>query len=247
MFEIDKNDGIHTIRMAHAKANAMDLEFLRGLRDTLKQSADARAVIITARDSIFCAGVDLVRLTNEGAQYALDFYPELVLFLRDLFEFERPVVAAVNGHAIAGGALIAFASDYKIMARGNGRFGIPELLVGVPFPPAALEIARFAISPGLLQSLVYTGATHKSDEAYRLGLVDELAEPEQLEDRALAVARQLGQIPTDLFTVTKRALRAPTIARYEEAARTDAERLRIWSAPETRERVRTYVQNVVKR
>ena len=247
MVETERTDGIHTIRMAHGKANALDLELLQALRQELQQAANARAVIITARDSIFCAGVDLIRLTTDGAEYVADFYPQLVRFLRDLFEFPRPVVCAVNGHAIAGGALIAMASDYKIMARGPGRFGIPELLVGVPFPPAALEIARCAVSPDRLQALVYTGATHKPDDTHRLGFVDELVDAEQLQERALAVARQLAAIPPDLFAVTKRALRAPTIARYEEAERTDTERLRIWSAPETLERIRTYVQTVVKR
>jgi enoyl-CoA hydratase/carnithine racemase len=105
-----------------------------------------------------------------------------------LFSLPKPVVAAVNGHAIAGGCVMACAADYRMMAREPGRIGIPELLVGVPFPVVPLEIMRFAAPPQHLQSLIYRGTTLTADEALQHGLVDAVVDPEGLVDGAVAVA-----------------------------------------------------------
>ena len=82
-----------------------------------------------------------------------------------LFTFPRPVVSAINGHAIAGGCVLAAASDARVMAAGNGRIGVPELLVGVPMPSLVVEVCRYAFPPPLLQTLIYRGITLRADEA----------------------------------------------------------------------------------
>lgn len=248
MIDTNETNGIYTIRIAHGKANALDVELLEGLREELKRAADARAIVVTGSGSIFSAGVDLFRLVNEGADYVRRFYPSLCSFLRELFELPIPVVAAANGHAIAGGALIVMAADYRLMAEGKGRIGIPELLVGVPFPAAAIEVARFAVSNDLLQSIIYTGKTLLPDEAAARGLVDEAVPQELLDERAHAVAEQMARIPAEIFRATKHALRAPVIERIErESALSDAERLATWTAPATHERIRTYLESIARK
>ena len=135
---------------------------------------DVRALVLTGTGSIFSAGVDLFRVTRGGADSVRHFLPLLSRFLRTHVAFPRPVVAAVNGHAIAGGCVIALAADARLMAEGDGRIGLPELLVGVPFPTAALEVVRFAVPREKLQSLIYTGRTLSAREALGAGLVDEV-------------------------------------------------------------------------
>src|SRR4051794_27587744 len=155
MIERTSDDGILTLRLAHGKASALDVELLDALLRELDGAAEqARALLLTGTGSIFSAGVDLFRLTRDGSDYVRRFLPLLSRCLRALFAFPRPVVAAVNGHAIAGGCILALASDIRLMAEGGGRIGVPELLVGVPFPAAALEIVRFAVPPDKVQSLV---------------------------------------------------------------------------------------------
>src|SRR5262249_50428352 len=154
-----------------------------------------QAVVLTGTGSIFSAGVDLFRLTREGADYVRQLLPLLSRFLRALFGFPRPVVAAVNGHAIAGGCIIALACDARVMAAGGGRIGVPALLVGVPFPTAAVEIVRFAVPPDHLQSLIYTGRTLPVEDALDAGLVDEVVAPDALLTRAEEMAQQLALIP----------------------------------------------------
>src|SRR5262249_18597291 len=141
MIDRSQTDGVLTLRLAHGKASAMDAELLDALLRELDGIAeDVRAVVLTGTASIFSAGVDLFRLTRDGADYVRRFIPLLCRCLRALFAFPRPVVAAANGHAIAGGCILVLAADYRLMADGVGRIGVPELLVGVPFPAAALEI-----------------------------------------------------------------------------------------------------------
>src|SRR5262245_49723637 len=173
MIERSLSDGILTLRLAHGKASVLDIELLEALLTELSATSDGvRAAVLTGTGSIFSAGVDLFRLTNGGPDYVGRFVPLLHRFVRTLFAFPKPVVAAVNGHAIAGGCIITLASDYRLMADGGGRIGVPELLVGVPFPIAPLEVVRFAVPRNHVQSLIYTGVTLPPHEALAAGLID---------------------------------------------------------------------------
>src|SRR5256885_379670 len=157
MIEREVDDGILTLRLAHGRASAMDVELLEALLRELDSAADARAVVLTGTGAIFSAGVDLFRMTEGGPEYVRRFFPLLGEFLLRLFALPVPVVVAANGHAIAGGCLMVMAADYRLMAEGGGKIGVPELLVGVPFPAVALELVRYAVPADRIQSLVYTG------------------------------------------------------------------------------------------
>jgi enoyl-CoA hydratase len=247
MIERSQHEGILTLRLAHGKASALDMELLEALLRELDGVAeDVRAIVLTGTGSIFSAGVDLFRLTQEGAAYVQRFLPLLCRFLRTLFAFPRPVVAAANGHAIAGGCVIVQAADVRLMAEGTGRIGVPELLVGVPFPAAALEVVRFAVPQDKVQSLIYTGRTLEPRDALSAGLVDEVVAADGLLARAQEIARQLALIPPQVYRMTKESLRADALQRidrpsalHEEAA------LEVWSAAETHAHIREYLRRTV--
>lgn len=247
MIERELDDGILTLRLAHGKASAMDVELLEALGREMEGIGDARAVILTGTGSIFSAGVDLFRVTDGGQAYADRFLPLLSTFVRALFTLPVPVVAAVNGHAIAGGGVMTLAADYRLMARGSGRIGVPELLVGVPFPAAPLEVVRFAVPPDRLQAIVYTGRTLLPDDALAQGLVDEVVDADALPARTREVAAQLAALPPDAFRMTKQRLRAEAVARMDGAAEYDRLAHAAWSAPETHARIRDYVQRTMRR
>jgi enoyl-CoA hydratase len=247
MIERSQHEGILTLRLAHGKASALDVELLEALLRELEGLAtDVRALVLTGTGSIFSAGVDLFRLTQGGADYVRRFLPLLSRFLRTLFSFPRPVVAAANGHAIAGGCVLVLACDIRLMAEGAGRIGLPELLVGVPFPAAALEVVRFAVPPDNVQSLLYTGRTLPPQEALAAGLVDEVVAPENLLARAREVAGRLAQVPPQVYRLTKQALRAPAVERIERAGEPqDQAALEVWAAAETRAHVREYLRRTL--
>jgi enoyl-CoA hydratase len=240
-------EGILTLRLAHGKASALDVELLDALLHELDGvGEDVRALILTGTGSIFSAGVDLFRLTQGGPDYVRNFLPLLCRFLRKLFSFPRPVVAAVNGHAIAGGCVITLACDARLMADGVGRIGLPELLVGVPFPTAALEVVRFAVPREKVQSLIYTGRTLSARDALAEGLIEEVVAPDALLSRAQELAQRLAQIPPSVFSLTKLSLRAEALERIDRTGeRQDQAALQVWSAPQTHGHIREYLHRTL--
>src|SRR5207248_9881983 len=101
--------------------------------------------------------------------YVADFIPTLAGAFADIFAYQRPVVAAVNGHAIAGGCVIVSCADHRLMADGRGRIGVPELLVGGPFPAVALLAVRFALGDVGAADPAYSGAPLLPADALRRG------------------------------------------------------------------------------
>ena len=249
MLHRDLQDGVMVLRLDHRKAHALDVELCRAISDAVSEiaaSPTVRAVVLTGTGSIFCAGVDMFRVLEGGPGYVDEFVPALDYTMKSLFQLPRPVVAAINGYAIAGGCVLAAACDYRVMARGPGTIGVPELTVGMPFPLVAIEILRFATSDAHLQELVYQGRTYAVDDAYERGLVDELCQPDALQRRALEVARQLGSEPAARFLITKRQLRAPALALMERSHETDADVRAAWKDPATLAAIRRYVE-IMKR
>jgi enoyl-CoA hydratase/carnithine racemase len=247
MIERSLADGIVTLRLAHGKASALDLELCQGLQrefEAAAESHDVRAVVITGTGSIFSAGVDLPRLVNAGGSYVQDFVEALDAMLRAMFLFPKPAVAAVNGHAIAGGAIIAFACDYRLMT--GGRIGVPEALVGVPFPPLALEVVRFAVPRQHLQSMLYLARTIEVAEAKAMGIIDEVVSADALAQRAQDIARQLGAITPPAFRLTKRQLREPFLRDAATIASASADQIdALWADPATHAHIRAYLAKTI--
>jgi len=249
VIEIDRRGRVAILTLAHGKANAFDLELCEALSVRVAECRQSwcTALVITARGSIFSAGVDLLRVVSDGSAYVTRFLPALSRALEDVFALEKPVVAAVNGHAIAGGCILACAADRRLMARGSGRIGVPELLVGVPFPPVPLEILRFTVSAPRLPELIFAGATLSPDAALEFGLVDLVVDADALVDEALAGAERMAA-RSDAFATTKRVYRAPALAlmragreRYDQAVED------VWCAPETIDAIRSYIERTFKK
>jgi enoyl-CoA hydratase len=250
MIERSDSNGIVTLRLAYGKASALDTELMEGLARAIAEVAldDTRAVILTGTGNIFSAGVDLFRLTQAGDEYIDRFVPALTRLMLDLFSFPKPLVVAANGHAIAGGTIITLTADYRIIAAGNARMGIPELLVGVPFPAAVLEIIRFAVPPQHIQSLIYTGRTVLPEEALTLGLIDEIVAADSVLARATEMATHLASLPTEAFRMAKRQLRDKAIGRAKHYANEfDATMQDSWKAPETHAVIREYLARTVRK
>jgi enoyl-CoA hydratase len=237
---------VTVLRLAHGKVNAMSIEFCEALTARFAEISSARAVVMTATGRTFSAGVDLVRLLEGGAPYVRKFLPVLSNMFATIFSHPAPVVAAINGHAIAGGCVLACAADKRLMARNGGRIGVTELLVGVPFPPAAMEIMRCAAAPQFFADAIFSGATYTPAEAVARGFVHEVVEPQALLERAVAAAKALAALPPKAFALSKRQTRAPALERMQ-SPELDAAIAQIWTAPETLGRVRDYVGRTLRK
>jgi enoyl-CoA hydratase len=247
MIERKDTDGIRVLKLAHGKVSAMDIELGEAVIAELRAAADpsVKAVILTGSGSSFSAGVDLFRVLKDGPEYGRRFLPVLDEFLRATLTFPKPIVAAINGHAIAGGCILAAACDHRIMTEGNGRIGIPELAVGVPFPALPLQIMSARVSDGPLRDLVFTGRTVQIDEAKAMGLIDEKCPAGMLMDRATEVAQQLAAIPPGAFALTKEAFYSPILARTQQLADHNARVVEAWMQPHTYDTIRAYLEKTV--
>ena len=250
MIDIKNQDGIAVMTLMYGKANALDIEFCEAIAARFHElhASDAKAVVVTGQGRIFSAGVDLIRLSEGGADYTRRFLPALHKLYDAVFFHPKPVVAAINGHAIAGGCVLACCADRRIMARGEGRIGVTELLVGVPFPTLAFEIVRFAVPPRYLPEFTLGGATYAPADALTRGWVDEVAAPGALIGRAMAAAQALAALSPPAFAQTKAQLRQAVSERYGASGEaTDKAVTAIWTAPETLNYVRDYATRTLKK
>lgn len=209
-------DGIAVLRMSAGKVNALDLELVRAITAAFREldGGPARGIVLTGGGRAFSAGVDLWRVVGGGADYVREFLPALVECFEAVFGTGKPVVAAVNGHAIAGGCVLACACDHRVMALGEGRIGVTELAVGVPFPVSALEILAYAAGAERARTAVLGAGTCAPPAAVPAGLVDEVVEPDELISRAVEVAARLAaRIPADTYRFTKQQLHAEVLER----------------------------------
>jgi enoyl-CoA hydratase len=250
MIEREDADGVAVVRLAHGKVNALDVELLRAITEVFTDLArsDHPAVVLTGAGRSFSAGVDLWRIIEGGAGHVEEFLPALSDAFLAVFSVGKPVVAAVNGHAIAGGAILAWAADHRLMADSGGRIGVTELLVGVPFPPAALEIVRFALGETRARSAVVTGRTLAPSDALAAGFVDELVPGEALPAAAVAAALRLAAVPADTFRLTKEQLQLPVRERLaRDRPVYDAQVRDLWVTGVEDGRLRRFMEAVAAR
>jgi enoyl-CoA hydratase len=244
----DRED-IAVLRMAHGKVSALDAAFCQAMTSELDrlEHEPARAVVLTGTGSAFSAGVDLFHLLDGGADYVRHFLPLMERFLRTLLVFPKPLIAAINGHAIAGGCIIAATADHRVMAKGTARIGVPELAVGVPFPRLPLEIVASRLSPAVLRTLVYSGRTVQPDEALSLGFIDEVIDADRLMDHSVSVAQQLSAIPAQTFALTKRSFTEPVLERVRASIDSNIEVVEAWLSPEVHSAIRAYLDRTIKK
>lgn len=246
MIERHDEGAVTVLQLQHKKANALDLELLTALDAALDEAERAgQAIVITGSGPIFSAGVDLFRVLDGGEAYLAGFLPALDAALWRLFTFPRPAVAALNGHAMAGGWILGCACDYRVMALGGGKVGLPELQVGVTFPPIVLETVRFLTSPAVLQAMVFGGRTYDGEEALRAGLVEEAVPADEVLPRALAVAQEMAGLTAAAFRITKEEVRKPFVDRAKAAAPVSGAVYEQWAGADTALVIRAYLERVL--
>jgi enoyl-CoA hydratase len=234
-------DDVLVLEIDRPPVNALDVETLNELAERLEKAVweEQGSVVLTGKGALFSAGADLRKALDGDADYINAGIVALSQAFEALFVFPRPVVAAVNGHALAGGCVLTCACDYRIMSDAGGTIGAVELKAGVPFPSWALEIVRYAVNNHHVQEVVLTGRAYPPEEALGKGLIDEVVPHDDLMSRAVAMAKELAEVPSNTFRLMKRALRKPAIeAAIKGAAATDDEVKATWRSPEVQDAIR---------
>ena len=238
-YRVEWRDGLALVRLSSGKANALNPRSLAAIERALDEAAGggARGVVLTGYERFFSAGLDLVTLYGLERDAMDGFMAWFDAVMLRVFTFPRPVVAAVGGHAVAGGAVLALACDARVMGGSAGRVGLNEIRLGVPFPASALEIVRHAVPAGSVESVLYGGELFEPRAALERGLVTEVVDADVVEAARQACGR-LAAAPTAAFEAIKAALKGPAV----ERARATLAPLRrafvdAWYAPEARRRI----------
>ena len=209
---ISDEAGIAVVQIDRPPANAMDLSLLaegHACVEELEASAPD-AVVVTGRPGFFSAGVDLKlapALDSEGQRQMVEGINRL---FADWYCYPGPVVAAVNGHAIAGGLILALCADHRVCGP-SGSFGLTEVKAGIGYPAVAMAVVRSELSPQVARRLVLGGGLVAAEEGLAMGLFDELVDDDPL-PRALEVARELAALPANAYARIKGQVRGETMA-----------------------------------
>lgn len=203
-------DGIAVITLDDGKVNAMSMTFFDALNAALDRAEEEKPgpVVMTGRAGVFSAGLDLKLLPTLPPD---ELRKSMLAFGRTMlrvFGFPLPTVAAISGHAIAGGAMLAFGHDLRVMVEGPFRLHLNETAIGLPLPSWAIAMAHSAVprrwhTQAILHARPYTAA-----EALERGIVDAVSSPERLFADALALAAPLKALDQRAYAVSKERHRA---------------------------------------
>jgi enoyl-CoA hydratase len=237
----DVEGGVRILTLNRPPANAIDLEVMNDLKaacEAAQNDAAVRAVVVTGNGKFFSGGLDLKALSAGVVSpdwNAAAFGRNDGVFA--LWTLRKPTVAMVNGHAIAGGAILALACDVRIMARGAARIGLNELAIGIAPPRGAYEIGRLALTSQTMWKIGLRADLLDADAARQLGMVDEVVEAGEagdLEGICIAAAQRLGSFPGDAYAHAKRLVQHEAV----QAVRNETDEhiqalVGVWTSPET--------------
>jgi enoyl-CoA hydratase len=197
---LEARDDVVVVRIDRPPANALDPSLLAEGEAVVGQlrGEEPAAVVLTGSNDFFSGGADLKlvpTLDAEGQRTMVDGINQLFAAWHG---FPRPVVAAVNGHAIAGGLILALCGDWRVGAM-EGRYGLTELRAGIPYPAVAEAVVRTELSPPTARRLMVRADLIDAAEAHRLGVFDEVAPRSAVLEHALSAAEDLATMPTAAF------------------------------------------------
>jgi enoyl-CoA hydratase len=220
MTEYRAEDGIAHVRFDAGKVNALGTSSIADLNAQLDRAVqdDAAAVILSGRRGIFSAGFDLEELRS-GDEARDNLRRQLIDLVLRLFCFERPVVVACTGHALAAGAAVLLAADRRTGLEGPFKLGFNEASLGLTISAATVELARYRMPMPWFESLC-SGDTFQPAMAQQAGLLDEVVGDEaRLAERARTLAEDLASVPRPAFLEMRRLVRAPVayVMRHERS------------------------------
>lgn len=247
MLQATVADGIGTLRLDRPPANALVTPLLEALSAGLAEvvAAGARAVVLTGRPGMFSGGLDVPALLPEPEAGIRAFWQHFFAVNRALAECPVPVIAAISGHAPAGGAILALHCDFRIAAAGRFRMGLNEVHVGLPVPPTILAVLAAVVGSRAARWLAVRGDLVPMEEAAALGLVDRLVPAEELPAAADALARELAALPPIAMNTTRRTSKAAVLQALA-ASQDVALATEWWFSAETQSGMRRLVDRLGK-
>jgi enoyl-CoA hydratase/carnithine racemase len=228
---------IATVALCRGKVNALNDGLVVELRQCLERLAanpDSRAIVLTGRGKFFSFGFDIPEFLAFSKSEFRAYLTGFTGLYTYLFTYPKPVVAALNGHTIAGGCMLALACDYRLMTTGKARISLNEITFGASVLAGSTEMLRFLVGSARAADVLYSGNMYTAEEAHEMGLVQAVSTDDRLTDQAMRVAADLAAKPAPAFAAIKSLLRKPVA---DEMMQREAASIRefvdIWYTQET--------------
>lgn len=245
-----EHGAIRELRLNRPPANALTSELLSQLRHEISNapSQGVRALVLSGAPGMFSAGLDIPALVQLNRDQIADLWRKLYQALGSLACSSIPICAAMTGHAPAGGTVLAIFCDWRISAQGPFKIGLSEVQVGLPLPPIILHCLRRLVGAHQAERLAVRGLLMESQEAGRIGLVDEVVPPENVLARALQWAGEILAIPPNAMGYTRQQARADLRELFERDMSREIEEVgEAWWQPETQAMLRAVVERLSKK
>jgi enoyl-CoA hydratase/carnithine racemase len=224
MILVDYQDNVAIIKLQRGVTNPIDMQLVSQLSRTVHgvggDPAVRGVVLGSASDKFFSIGFDIPQLFELSRPDFVAYYQAFNRVCLDLFTMSKPTVAAITGHAIAGGCILALCCDYRVIGDGRRLIGLNEIKLGVPVPYVAERVLRDLVGGRHARQIVESGDFYRPEESLSLGLVDQVCPAGQVMSRAIDRASLLGSLPAEAFAMIKRnrveRLEAEILARLED-------------------------------
>ncbi len=240
MIELTREDGVAVLTLDRDVTNALSLELLRTLNEVLKKMKSDPAVqglvLVSSNTKFFSIGFDLPQLIDLSVEDFRTFFRSFNRTCLELYTLPKPTVAAVNGHAIAGGCILALCCDYRFIADGRKFMGLNEIHLGLPLPYLPDCILKSLVGDRWAREVMESGEFHQPEKLLQIGLVDQALPQEEVLPRSIHKARKLGAMSSKAYEVIKRnrteGVEHAFLARWQEKEEIF---LDCWTSQETRE------------
>jgi Delta3-Delta2-enoyl-CoA isomerase len=234
---LSTNGNIAQVLLKRGKVNAINEQLVDEIAGCLSRAAadpEIRAVILTGEGSFFSFGFDIPEFLGYSRESFSSFLKRFTSLYAYMFTYPKPLVAALNGHAVAGGCMIALACDYRIMVSGKARISLNEITFGSTVFAGSVEMLQFVIGAKNAQAVLHDGAMYSAETASQLGMIDQISCNDKLMDDARDVAKRLAAKDAAAYRSIKDLLRAAVaddMAKKEDES--VQEFVRIWYSENT--------------
>ena len=229
--------GIATLTFNRGKVNAINEDFVDQLDQALKaleHDGDVRAIILTGQGKFFSFGFDIPEFLSRPRDDFRRFLSKFTALYAYMFLYPKPLIAAINGHAIAGGCMLTNCCDFRIMVSGKAKISLNELGLGASVFAGSVDILKYRIGGGKAQEVLFSAAMYSAEQAAGLGLVEQVVSEAELYEVAGSKAQEYAGKDMAAFASIKRLLRKPVVDGFKEReAEANEEFLDIWYSEST--------------
>lgn len=240
--ELEKQNKIAIVRLNRGKVHALNevlVDELTDCFDQLEQDQTTEAVILTGSDKFFSFGLDIPELFPYSQADFKIFLQKFTTLYKNMYLLGKPLVAAINGHCIAGGCILASTADNRIMVGGKAKIALNEASFGSTIFAGAMAILRTQVGQQNAEKIALSGAMFTPQEALEMSLVDDLCEETDLMEKALKNASRMISGYPEAYGSVKQLLRRPIVSNWEKFEPESIEQfIEIWYSPSVRENLK---------